>query len=310
MIDDLTVLHQLDASLDNAPSSLFRPMDAYRMSGGGGRVSKTRGTNHPGGVNVYFHLKDTLGSDTLRIEFLDNSGKVITAFSTHPDKDAKERELSAKAGLNHLNWNMRYPGADGFEGMILWWASLNGPTAVPGDYKVRMVHGDQSAEKPFKIMPDPRSTATMADMQAKFDYLNSIVIKMSETNNAIKKIREVRGQINEVKELSDNEEIQAKADEILEKMKGVEENLYQTKNRSGQDPLNYPIKLNNRLGHLNSLEGIGDFRPTEQAIQFKDEVIALIDVELNKLEDIWESDIPGLNTLVRDNAVDLIQLED
>ena len=133
---------------------------------------------------------------------------------------------------------------------------------------------------------------------------------MSKTNKAIEKIREARDQINKVKDISDNEEIQARADEVLEKMSAIEKSLYQTKNQSAQDPLNYPIKLNNRLGHLNSLEGIGDFKPTDQAIQFKNEVISLIDSELSKLEAIWDSDIPALNTLVRNNAVDMIQLED
>jgi hypothetical protein len=31
----------------------------------------------------------------------------------------------------------------------------------------------------------------------------------------------------------------------------VEDDIYQVKNQSGQDPLNFPIKINNRLANLN-----------------------------------------------------------
>jgi hypothetical protein len=105
------------------------------------------------------------------------------------------------------------------------------------------------------------------------------------------------------------EEIRQKADEILKEMKAIEERLYQTKNRSGQDPLNYPIRLNNRLGHLNSLEGLGDSRPTDQAIAFKEEVTAMIDEELNKFKNIKNTDIPELNRMVKAKQVDAIKID-
>ena len=92
-------------------------------------------------------------------------------------------------------------------------------------------------------------------------------------------------------------------------MKSIEENLYQTKNRSSQDPLNYPIRLNNRLGHLNSLEGIGDFKPTDQAVAFKDEVTALIDTELRRYEEIKRTDIPEFNRMVKQKEVDAVVIE-
>ncbi|MBK8516224.1 MAG: hypothetical protein IPL55_08010 [Saprospiraceae bacterium] len=64
----------------------------------------------------------------------------------------------------------------------------------------------------------------------------------------------------------------------------VEKNLYQTKNKSGQDPLNFPIKLTNKLAHLNSMMSIGvnDFPPTESMYQVRDELTGLIDSELKK----------------------------
>jgi hypothetical protein len=207
---------------------------------------------------------------------------------------------------------MRYPGADDFDGMILWWSSLSGPKALPGEYTIRMTRNGTSMDQSFKIVKDPRSGATQEDLQLQFTFLNEVVTKLSETNNAIADIRKVRSQITDVKsrmEGDEFEEIRKKADEILKEMKGIEERLYQTKNRSGQDPLNYPIRLNNKLGHLNSLEGLGDSRPTDQAIAFKKEVTAMIDEELSKFEKIKTTDIPELNRLVKAQQVDAIKID-
>ncbi len=312
MIDDLTVLHQLNDQSANAESILFKPMDAYRMDGRGGRATRTRGANHPGGVLVHYYLKDTAQTDTVRIEFLEKSGKLIAAYSTHPDKKAKENKLAATPGLNSMSWDMRYPGGDDFEGMILWWSSLSGPKALPGDYTVRMSHNGNVQDQTFTVVKDPRSGATMADLQLQFTFLNEVVEKISETNNTIGEIRKVRAQINDVKSRMEGEEfadIRKKADDILKEMKGIEESLYQTKNRSRQDPLNYPIRLNNKLAHLNSLEGLGDSRPTDQAVAFKKEVTAMIDEQLDKFEKIKETDIPELNRMVKTKQVDAIKIE-
>ena len=44
-------------------------------------------------------------------------------------------------------------------------------------------------------------------------------------------------------------------------MTAVEEALYQTKNRSLQDPLNFPMRLNDKLNAVAALGSLGDYRP-------------------------------------------------
>lgn len=308
LIDDLSPLHQLEDGLKDKTVHLYEPMDAYRM-GGGGRPSRTAGTNHPGGALIYYFVKDTAAIDTLRIEFHQEDGTLVKAFSTAPDKDLNEEELNPEPGMNSLSWNMQYKGAEGFDGMILWWSSLGGPTALPGEYKVHLVHGDQTMEQPLTILKDPRSTSSEEDLRKQFDFQMSVVDKLTETNMAVKNIREVRSEINRVLDKLKGEEftdIQDKGKAILKDMKAIEEELYQTKNRSGQDPLNYPIRLNNKLGHLNSLMGVGDFAPTDQAIEFKNEIEARIDVQLEKLNALWNTEIPAFNALVREKELDAV----
>ncbi|MGJ3234603.1 WD40/YVTN/BNR-like repeat-containing protein [Marivirga sp.] len=308
LIDDLTVLHQLSDEVKQNDFYLFQPKKTYRI-GGRSYESKTAGENMPSGVITYFHLKDTSSADTVKIHFREKSGKVISTFSTHPDKKAKEEKLTVEPGSNQLIWNMRYPDAEGFDGMILWWSSLSGPKALPGMYDVELSINGKSQTQEFEIVKDPRSSATQEDLKAQFDFQNGVIAKLSETNLAIKDIRKARVQIEDVIKKAEADTIKNMGKSILDEMKEIEEALYQTKNRSGQDPLNYPIRLNNKLGHLNSLMGMGDNRPTESAIEFRKEVTARIDKHLDALKAILENDVTAFNELVQANQVKAVKLD-
>lgn len=317
LIDDLTPLHQLSDQVAASDSYLFKPMPSYRMGPAFsfGRASRTAGQNHPGGVIVHYYLKDTTKAE-VSLEFLQADGKLIKKYSTKPNPKDKVEKLTLKQpGMNKFNWNMRYPEADRFDGLILWASSLNGPRALPGNYTVRLTVNGKVQETQFEILKDPRSDATDADMKAQFDFAQEVLTKVSETHTAIKKIRQAREQINRaidpIKDQKDAmKDILDKAKSIQDQMKTIEETLYQTKNRSGQDPLNFPIRLNNKLAHLNSLVSSGNFAPTEQMVAFKNEITAEIDKHLNSLKKIFDEEIPAFNSLVKQKDIDAVVLKD
>lgn len=309
MIDDLTPLHQLNEASGKA-HYLYKPLDSYRMGGGNGRTSKTAGTNHPGGVIVNYFVKDTASTDTISLSFHEADGDLIKTYSTHPDKKAKEGSLDVKPGYNSMNWNLRYDGAKTFDGMILWWATTQGPMAVPGDYKVKMTVNGNEVIQDFKLLADPRSESTQADYQAQFDFLINVRDKLTETHEAIINIRKAKAQISDVMKKADNEEISKLGKAIVKDMSEIEKALYQTKNESGQDPLNFPIRLNNKLGHLGSLSGMGNFRPTDSAIEFYNEVTGLIDEQLQMLSVIFDERIDEFNQAVKDAEVAAVKLEE
>jgi hypothetical protein len=86
------------------------------------------------------------------------------------------------------------------------------------------------------------------------------------------------------------------ARELKEKLSRVEEELYQVRNQSSQDPLNYPIKLNNKLAALlGAVEGV-EGRPTAQTYEVFKELSARLDQQLNWLNTIFSQDIPRFNT--------------
>ena len=314
MIDDLTPLHQLSKDLVKENTILYKPMASYRLGGGRGRASKTQGTNHPGGVGVNFFLKENSKKDTVSLAFYDANQNLIQKYSTHPNKKEKEQKLTAKKGGNTFYWNMMYPGAERVKGMILWWASLNGPMALPGNYSVELSNGKTTKKQSFEILRNPVSEVSLADMKEQFHFINDINKKMTEIHKALKNVKKIKQQVSQLKKsITDKKKHKALldyADALVKDVTKIEETLYQTKSKSGQDPLNFPIRLNNKLGHLNSLTRIGNYKPTDQAIAFKNEITTTIDKELAKLNEIFNKRVKALNQKVKESQIDLIQLNE
>jgi hypothetical protein len=205
---------------------------------------------------------------------------------------------------------MRYNDAKGFDGLIMWAASLRGPIASPGKYHVKLIVNDESEEQSFNILKDPRSNSTEGDLEEQFNFLLSIRDKVSDIHQTIIDIRLIRSQLNDLKsKISDKyPEVQSTINDIISRITLVEEKLYQTKNRSGQDPLNFPIRLNNKLAHLTSVASVGNFKPTDQMYNVRDELIGLIDVELKMWNNIKENDLVKLNSTILENNIQLITI--
>jgi len=136
-------------------------------------------------------------------------------------------------------------------------------------------------------------------MQQQFDFITDINTTIENAHQSIKKIRNVTKQLNsfteQYKDDARTKDLIEKAKVMKEKLGEVEKALYQTKNRSRQDPLNFPIKLTNKLGHLNSLVSIGDFPPTEQDIAVKNELTAKINKELQVFNEVISSELKEFN---------------
>lgn len=316
LIDDITPLHQLNETIATSDFHLYKPMPSYRMNGGQGGwrgEPKTEGKNHPGGVMIHYYLKDT-AKTVASLEILEMDGKLIKKFATKPDKKAKEEQLKVKLGMNRHVWNMRYADAEGFDGLIMWAASLTGPKAIPGKYKAKLTVNGKSSETEFEIVKDPRTSGTVADIKAQFDFSIAVRDKLSDTHKAIKKIRTAREQLNRVTEpmkgKEDMKEVTEMGKSILDEMKKIEEALYQTKNKSGQDPLNYPVRLNNKLGALGSEVDGSDYKPTEQVKAVYNEITEKINEQLNLLNKVMTDKVPKFNELVKQKQVSAISVGD
>ncbi|TAK15875.1 MAG: glycosyl hydrolase [Acidobacteria bacterium] len=204
--------------------------------------------------------------------------------------------LSTATGINSASWDLRYPNATSFPGMIMWGASVTGPLAAPGKYTVKLTVDGQSFTQPLIVERHPLYSATDADLQAQFDFLIQARDKTSEANNAVIQIRAIKAQIADRLSKSNNDaKLKAVADQFSEGLSTVEGDLYQVKNQSGQDPLNFPIKINNRLASVLSMVGNGDGRPTSQAPIILAELSAELKTYTDRLAATLAKDLPAIN---------------
>jgi predicted nucleic acid-binding Zn-ribbon protein len=196
---------------------------------------------------------------------------------------------------------MRYEGAVVFPGMIMWAAQpQRGPAAPTGRYSIRITANDETKSRDFNIAIDPRLVAdgvSEADLLDQFKLSLRVRDKVSEANQAVIDIRNLRQQINDrLQKVSARRksEIQKLADAVMVPLTAVEEEAYQVRNRSGQDPLNYPIKLNNKIAALSGVIESADHRPTHQSVEVFNELSALLDVELRKMKETLSKQLPAL----------------
>jgi hypothetical protein len=312
LIDDLTPLHQLNNQIAQSKHHLYKPMDAVRFGGapGFGRAPKTAGQNHPGGVMVNFYFKEKPAPDTeVKLAFYEADGDLIKEYSTKA-KERPDQLVDLKDGGNTFTWNMRYPDIKRFEGMVLWAGRSVAPRAVPGEYKVRLTVGDQMQEATFNIVKDPRVEVSQEDLQAQFDFVWQINQKVSEAHQTIIDIRDIKKQLKAyteiLKDKPEGKEIVEKAQAIDKELSKVEAELYQVQNRSGQDPLNFPIKLTDKLAGVGALSNAGDSRPTQQATEVRTDLTVKVDKELSTYRTIRDTQLPAFNKLVRDKAIEPI----
>jgi len=313
IIDDLSVLHQLDESKKNQSTILFKPRDSYRTKGRAAKKpSKTEGQNLENGVITHFLLKNYSEKDTVQLTFTSVSGDTLANYSTSAKK--KDEKLEVKKGGNTFVWDTRGKGAEKLKGMIFWGANLDGAKAVPNEYKVHLnVNGATSSET-FTILPDPRAESTVAEMQKQFDFITDVNTTIDNAHQSIKKIRNVTEQLNafmdQYKDDVRTKDLREKAKVMKEKLSDVEKALYQTKNRSNQDPLNFPIKLTNKLGHLNRLVSMDNFQPTDQDIAVKNELTTQINKELQTFNSVISSELQEFNAGFNDLKLNYLFIDD
>jgi photosystem II stability/assembly factor-like uncharacterized protein len=313
MIDDVTPLHQLKSEMTTRGSVLFKPAATYRMPSQGGyrEPRKGEGENRPGGVLVHFYLKAVDEKTEAKLEFLTVHGEVIKTYNNK----AKERseQLTVKTGGNRFVWDMRYAGYKTFPGMVFYGSPNLGPKAVPGKYKVRLMVNGESQEQEFEILKDPRVNTTPEEFRSQFEYLTKVRDKVSEANQGIIDIRKIKEDLSSLKNKVGSE---TQYKELMEAVKKFEEeltmhenNIHQTKNRSVQDPLNYGIKMNNRLAHLMVEQAAGDFPPTQQGEQVREMLTKMVDEELSKLQKTIQQNTERINNLAKEKGIEVVMIK-
>ena len=328
VMDDLPLLYQVNPESMAKDAYLFQPKSAYRQGGGGFRLPSAApiGQNPASGAVIYYWLKDKL-KDEATLEFLDPSGKLVKKYSTkEPPKSTLEagfvmeeeegprrrpgaRVIPAEKGLNRFAWDLRYPDAVDFPGLIMWAGTVRGPVAVPGKYTARLTVGGQTQTQTFEVKKDPRIATTPEEFARQLAVALQVRDKLTATNQAVIDIREIRKQLNEYAERVKNPKITQAAHALAKKLTDVEEAIYQTKNRASEDPLNFPIMLNNKLASLLSDITMSDAPPTAQQGMVYEDLASKVNAELRKLAQLAGTEVPVFNKLMRDENVPAVVIK-
>ncbi len=309
ILDDVSPLRQMTPEIAASAMHLFAPRPAVRASG-------VFGT----GASIYFSV-DEEPEDAVTLEILDSGGRAVRIFSTKPASFTAEQKaaagrrpewspdrLEAKAGLNRFTWNLNDEGPDLVEGARIWGAT-GGMDVVPGRYQVRLTRGEASQTADLEVRIDPRieGSVTVADLQAQYDLAARVRDMLQQSHDAVREVRSIRSQMKEqaglAKDAGYGEEFIDMADETGKKLTEVEEALFQTKNESNQDPLNFQPMLDNQIAALYGYIQSTQDRPNQGGVERADDLRAELDVQLTALRAIIETDVADFNAKLREKGV-------
>jgi len=292
VLNDIGVLRQLKPGIDSGAVHLFQPRDVWRS------VNQ---------ASIDYFLKAS--SDKVTVDILDEKGTLVRSYVGTPDDDKKKEEDNdgefprgpkpppRKAGVNRFIWDLRYPGSTTFEGMILWSGRAEmGPLAPPGEYAVRLTVAGVTQTAKFHVFRDPRlTTVTDDDLKKQFQLSTEVRDRLSDADQMVVDIRSLKKQLKERAEKAKDPGLNAAAERLETKLSAVEEEVYQVRNRSDQDPLNFPIKINNMLAALARSIETGDAKPTDQSYVVFKELSDRLAVQKTKLDEALRDNLATVN---------------
>jgi hypothetical protein len=290
VLDDIAALRQFGlAPLTDV--AVFKPANA------------TRGLDRP---IVTYYLKNQ--PKALTIDFLDAKGQVVRSITGQPPRKPGEQAgeedfprgpqgAPMAAGVNRFTWDLNSTGVVTFPGMILWGATQNGPAVLPGSYSVRLTADGVTQTQPFQVLKHPLRPISDADLQFQWNLASRIRDKVNEANLAVIRIRRIKTDIaDRIKDAP--AEVRTAGEQLAAALSAVEEDVYQVKNQSGQDPLNFPIKTNNRLASLLRVAVSGEGRPTGNVEPIFNDLIAELKAETDRLEKTIADQLPPFNRML------------
>jgi photosystem II stability/assembly factor-like uncharacterized protein len=292
VMDNLATLRQFTGTLGDV--ALFAP------------PATIRGLDR---VLIDYYLKAQPKSLTLDI--LDGQGSLVRTFTGLAPRPAGQATAAGDddgprgpqttvpmaAGMNRATWDLSAQPIVSFPGMILWGATQNGPTVLPGSYQVRLTADGVVQTQPIAITKHPLRNISDADLRFQWELATKIRDKVNEANLAVVKIRRIKTEAAE-RSKGAPKEVVAAAEMLTANLTAVEVDVYQVKNQSGQDPLNFPIKTNNRLASLLRVALAGEGRPTSNVEPIFNDLVAELKAEQDRLEKTLATDLVTLNRML------------
>ena len=148
-------------------------------------------------------------------------------------------------------------------------------------------------------------------MKAQFTFVKAVNTTVDKAHKAIKKIRALNKKLKDFEGNYKDEEtaktLISESKALRERLAAIEKALYQTQNRSNQDPLNFPIRLTNKLGHLNRLVTMNDFPPTAQDEAVRKELTLAVEEQLTLYQGLMEKEVKAFNANYKTLQLDYLK---
>ncbi|MBY0494975.1 MAG: glycosyl hydrolase [Cyanobacteria bacterium] len=294
VLDDIAALRQFGAA-PLTDVTVFKP------------ANSTRGLDRP---IVTYYLKNQ--PKQLTLDFLDAKGQVVRSVNGNPPRKPGEAAAGGgdddfprgpqgapmAAGVNRFTWDLNSTGVVTFPGMILWGATQNGPTVLPGAYSVRLTADGVTQTQSFQVLKHPLRPISDADLMFQWNLASRIRDKVNEANLAVIRIRRIKTDIaDRIKDAP--AEVRTAGEQLARALSTIEEDVYQVRNQSGQDPLNFPIKTNNRLASLLRVAVSGEGRPTGNVEPIFNDLVAELKAETDRLDKTIGSQLPPFNNMLQ-----------
>lgn len=307
VLDDVSPLQQA-AQIDMAKTILFQPRPTSkgllgggfrgggrRGGGGGAAEAELLGENPmPGAYFNYYLPKE---ANEVSLEIRDKDGFVV----------ASRTDLPKAKGFNRTSHgSFRYPSYRSVPGMIFWAAGPTPIPAPPGEYTVQLKVDGQLLTEVFRLTTDPRYESSEADLAEQTAFARKIAARVDEANGAVLKVRDLRTKLEEA--MKSTPTLNGDATALIAKITSVEEAIYQTKLRSGQDPLNYPIRLNNKIAALLGVVLSGDYRPTRQSYEVYEMLSGQLQTQLDTLQEAIDVDLKTVNEKLKVSGKEAIKV--
>ena len=305
VLDDVTPLRQLTPAVASTSMFLFQPRDTHRVRWAPTPEDGQIAANSPNGALIFYHFASAATGE-VTIDISDSTGATLAHFSSdhlpsphHPEMlfgaSRSDSLVSRKSGMNRFVWDLRYPEVDIVDSSLVW-GFTGGPMVPPGTYSVMLTSGGQHVSRTLRVLRDPRSSATDADLMAQRDLLLRMHGALGRAYDAVRTIRAVRAQSSSL--LSrvaaaghDTAQLAREATALTAKLTSIEEDLSQPRVSGDNDTENFPTKLDGQIAYLSLLAGAGDSRPTvgqrERAADLERELAG----QLTRLDAVLRTDL-------------------
>jgi photosystem II stability/assembly factor-like uncharacterized protein len=322
VLDSISPLRQASASITSEAGHLFTPAVATRTRmGHTNRRRYAIGENPPDGAILYYYLKEQ-PKEPVKLEILDVQGKTIRKFTSEEEKkesgsdewekDEQAEHIPAKGGLNRFAWDLRYESPTKIPAAIYDEGDPIGPLVLPGKYQVRLIADGKTYTEALEVRIDPRVKSSADDLRKQFDLMLKMRDCQEEMNKSILAIRDLRTQLQALeKRLGNGDETKslvASSVDLRKKIVAIEDELINVNSKASEDELNYPTRLNSRIGYLQAAVDSADLQPTEGELAVFAELDQQLESQLAKWRAILATDVPALNGAMRKGNVSLVGL--